>query len=125
MKVYESNFHVINFFFNLFTFKQIYIFFLKQSLILIYLCYLCIEEVVERAQQSFSEGVCELWLTSEDTGTYGRDIGSSLPELLWKIIDVIPPNCMMRVGMTNPPYILEHLEVCFLCCIFMRFINFE
>lgn len=71
-----------------------------------------LEEIVERARQSFSEGVCELWLTSEDTGTYGRDIGSSLPELLWKIIDVIPPNCMMRVGMTNPPYILEHLEVC-------------
>ncbi|XP_022201011.1 threonylcarbamoyladenosine tRNA methylthiotransferase isoform X1 [Nilaparvata lugens] len=68
------------------------------------------EEIVERARQSFSEGVCELWLTSEDTGTYGRDIGSSLPELLWKVIEVIPPNCMMRVGMTNPPYILEHLE---------------
>ncbi|XP_075225849.1 threonylcarbamoyladenosine tRNA methylthiotransferase [Lycorma delicatula] len=68
------------------------------------------EEIVERARQSFSEGVCELWLTSEDTGTYGRDIGSTLPELLWKIIDVIPPNCMMRVGMTNPPYILEYLE---------------
>lgn len=42
-------------------------------------------------------------------GTYGRDIGSSLPELLWKLIEVIPDGCMMRVGMTNPPYILEHL----------------
>ncbi len=43
-------------------------------------------------------------------GTYGRDIDSSLPELLWKLVDVIPEGCMMRVGMTNPPYILEHLE---------------
>lgn len=68
------------------------------------------EEIVERAEQAFSEGVCELWLTSEDTGTYGRDIGTSLPELLWKLVDVIPENCMMRIGMTNPPYILEHLE---------------
>lgn len=69
-----------------------------------------IEEIVSRAQQAFGEGVCEIWLTSEDTGTYGRDIGTSLPELLWKLIEVIPDGCMMRVGMTNPPYILEHLE---------------
>lgn len=68
------------------------------------------EEIVERAKQAFEEGVCELWLTSEDTGTYGRDIGTSLPELLWKLIEVVPNGCMIRVGMTNPPYILEHLE---------------
>ena len=68
------------------------------------------EEIVERAIQAFDEGVCELWLTSEDTGTYGRDIGSSLPELLWKIVKVVPDGCMVRVGMTNPPYIMEHLE---------------
>lgn len=68
------------------------------------------EDIVERAKQAFDEGVCELWLTSEDTGAYGRDIGSSLPELLWRLIDVIPEGCMMRVGMTNPPYILEHLS---------------
>lgn len=43
-------------------------------------------------------------------GTYGRDIGTSLPELLWQLVEVIPDGCMMRVGMTNPPYILEHLD---------------
>lgn len=53
----------------------------------------------------------EIWLTSEDTGAYGRDIGTSLPELLWQLVEVIPDNCMLRIGMTNPPYILEHLEV--------------
>ncbi|XP_054291033.1 threonylcarbamoyladenosine tRNA methylthiotransferase-like isoform X2 [Macrosteles quadrilineatus] len=69
-----------------------------------------LEEIVERARQCFSEGVKEVWLTSEDTGTYGRDIGTSLPELLWRLVEVIPEDCMLRVGMTNPPYILEHLE---------------
>ena len=59
----------------------------------------------------FLEGVVELWLTSEDTGAYGKDIGVRLPDLLWKIIEVIPPGCMMRIGMTNPPYIQEYLEV--------------
>lgn len=68
------------------------------------------EEIIERAKQAFEEGVCEIWLTSEDTGTYGRDIGTSLPELLWELVKVIPNDCMMRIGMTNPPYIIEHLE---------------
>ncbi|KAM7382630.1 hypothetical protein PAMP_002353 [Pampus punctatissimus] len=69
-----------------------------------------IEELVERARQSFQEGVCEIWLTSEDTGAYGRDIGTDLPTLLWSLVEVIPEGAMLRLGMTNPPYILEHLE---------------
>uniref|UniRef100_G3SLB5 tRNA-t(6)A37 methylthiotransferase n=1 Tax=Loxodonta africana TaxID=9785 RepID=G3SLB5_LOXAF len=69
-----------------------------------------IDELVDRAKQSFQEGVCEIWLTSEDTGAYGRDIGTSLPALLWKLVEVIPEGAMLRLGMTNPPYILEHLE---------------
>jgi len=68
------------------------------------------EEIVARAVQSFQEGVCEIWLTSEDTGAYGRDIGTSLPELLWKLVEVIPEGCRLRLGMTNPPYILDHLD---------------
>ncbi|XP_044282292.1 threonylcarbamoyladenosine tRNA methylthiotransferase [Varanus komodoensis] len=69
-----------------------------------------VEELVNRAKQSFQEGVCEIWLTSEDTGAYGRDIGIDLPTLLWKLVEVIPEGAMLRLGMTNPPYILEHLE---------------
>ncbi|KAJ8412677.1 hypothetical protein AAFF_G00116280 [Aldrovandia affinis] len=69
-----------------------------------------IHELVERAEQSFQEGVCEIWLTSEDTGAYGRDIGTDLPSLLWELVEVIPEGAMLRLGMTNPPYILEHLE---------------
>ncbi|KAM6967980.1 threonylcarbamoyladenosine tRNA methylthiotransferase [Aplochiton taeniatus] len=69
-----------------------------------------VEELVERAQQSFQEGVCEIWLTSEDTGAYGRDIGTDLPTLLWRLVEEIPEGAMLRLGMTNPPYILEHLE---------------
>uniref|UniRef100_UPI00398EDF07 threonylcarbamoyladenosine tRNA methylthiotransferase n=1 Tax=Pristiophorus japonicus TaxID=55135 RepID=UPI00398EDF07 len=69
-----------------------------------------VEELVDRTIQSFQEGVCEIWLTSEDTGAYGRDIGTDLPTLLWKLAKVIPEGAMLRLGMTNPPYILEHLE---------------
>lgn len=68
------------------------------------------DEIVARAKQSFEEGVVEIWLTSEDLGAYGHDIGVTLPQLLWKLVEVIPDGARMRLGMTNPPYILEHLE---------------
>ena len=53
----------------------------------------------------------EIWLTSEDLGAYGRDVGVTLPQLLWQLVETIPEGAMMRLGMTNPPYILEHLGV--------------
>jgi threonylcarbamoyladenosine tRNA methylthiotransferase CDKAL1 len=64
-----------------------------------------------------SEGVTEIWLTSEDTGAYGRDLGIRLPLLLKGIVHILESafkqqgKCvMLRIGMTNPPYILEDLE---------------
>ena len=57
-------------------------------------------------------------MTSEDTGAYGRDIGTDIGQLLRRVVGVLPDadeegrgGVMLRVGMTNPPYILEHLEV--------------
>jgi len=52
----------------------------------------------------------EIWLTSEDTGAYGRDIDTNLPNLLKAIVEILPDHVMLRLGMTNPPYILEHLR---------------
>ena len=60
------------------------------------------------------EGVVEIWLTSEDLGAYGHDINVTLPQLLWKLVVFIPEGARMRLGMTNSPYILEHLEVFFM-----------
>ncbi|CAG7821871.1 unnamed protein product, partial [Allacma fusca] len=70
------------------------------------------EEIVARAQQAFAEGVKEIWMTSEDTGAWGIDLGLSIPVLLRELVKVIPEDAMLRIGMTNPPYILEHLDVC-------------
>ncbi|EFN58477.1 hypothetical protein CHLNCDRAFT_19538, partial [Chlorella variabilis] len=69
-------------------------------------------ELVRRAAAAAADPqVREIWLSSEDTGAYGRDIGTSLPALLRELVEVLPPDgrCMLRVGMTNPPFILEHL----------------
>ena len=49
-------------------------------------------------------------MTSEDLGAYGHDIGVTLPELLWQLVEVIPDGCMLRLGMTNPPYIMEYMN---------------
>jgi threonylcarbamoyladenosine tRNA methylthiotransferase CDKAL1 len=69
------------------------------------------EALVDRVKQVIGEGVSEIWLTSEDTGAYGLDIGTNIVKLLRNILEVIPPQgVMLRVGMTNPPYILEHLS---------------
>lgn len=69
-----------------------------------------VDEIVSRATVAFEDGCRELWITSEDTGAYGKDIDTDLPTLLWALTKVIPEGCFMRVGMTNPPYILEHVE---------------
>ena len=63
-----------------------------------------------RLEAAFDEGVVEVWLTSEDTGAYGRDIGSSMPALMRTLLDAVPEGRMLRVGMTNPPYMLEHID---------------
>ena len=62
-----------------------------------------------QAQQQVAAGplpgqVREIWLSSEDTGAYGRDIGTSLPALLRSMLALLPQDgsTMLRVGMTNP-----------------------
>lgn len=71
--------------------------------------------------QTTQEGVTELWLSSEDTGAYGRDLFPSpspgpnpnppgLTRLLAALLPTLPPRVMLRLGMTNPPFILDQLE---------------
>ncbi|CAN6487070.1 unnamed protein product [Victoria cruziana] len=71
-----------------------------------------IENLVNRVKCVTLEGVREIWLSSEDTGAYGRDIGANLPTLLNALVADLPPDrsMMLRIGMTNPPFILEDLE---------------
>lgn len=69
------------------------------------------DAIVNRVKQVIEEGVAEIWLSSEDTGAYGLDINSNIIELLEEIIAVLPPQgVMLRIGMTNPPYILKHIK---------------
>lgn len=68
-----------------------------------------IEEIDERIQKVVNEGVKEIRLTSEDTGAYGIDIGTDISQLLNHVVKSLPDGVMLRVGMTNPPYIKKHI----------------
>jgi threonylcarbamoyladenosine tRNA methylthiotransferase CDKAL1 len=59
------------------------------------------EDVVEAVQRLVQSGTVEVQLTAQDTAAYGRDIGTSLPELLIAIGE-IPGRYMVRIGMMNP-----------------------
>eukprot|EP01091_Cochliopodium_minus_P010002 TRINITY_DN2591_c0_g1_i1.p1 TRINITY_DN2591_c0_g1~~TRINITY_DN2591_c0_g1_i1.p1 ORF type:complete len:637 (+),score=189.52 TRINITY_DN2591_c0_g1_i1:48-1958(+) len=69
-----------------------------------------IEEICNRVKSVLDEGVTEIRITSEDTGAYGIDLGTDIAELLKNMIPLIPDGAMLRVGMTNPPYIMNHLQ---------------
>ncbi len=71
------------------------------------------EAIVTRVRAAAADPlVREVWLSSEDTGAYGRDLGTNLPALLRRCLAELPADgsTRLRVGMTNPPYILEHLD---------------
>ncbi|KAL6512117.1 hypothetical protein OROGR_021714 [Orobanche gracilis] len=71
-----------------------------------------VDSLLGRARTVIADGVREIWLSSEDTGAYGRDIGVNLPILLNSLVAELPSDgsTMLRIGMTNPPYIVEHLK---------------
>ena len=69
-----------------------------------------VKHIVEACKHAWENNAKELWITSEDTGVYGRDIGTNLPNLLIEILKYIPSDVMIRIGMANPPYILEHVN---------------
>jgi len=68
-----------------------------------------IDGIVERVKFDLVSGVKEVWLTSQDTGCYGKDIGVNLTALLRQICK-IEEQFFVRVGMMTPNYALESLD---------------
>jgi threonylcarbamoyladenosine tRNA methylthiotransferase CDKAL1 len=59
--------------------------------------------ITNRLKNVIAEGVKEIWLTSEDTGAYGRDLGTNISELLVSLCG----------GLNNHPHVM--MRVTFLC----------
>lgn len=68
-----------------------------------------LESIVGKIKQSLDYGYRELRLTAQDVGAYGREIGTSLPELLDKI-NSIKGEYRVRVGMMNPDSVIPILD---------------
>ena len=85
--------------------------YMPQLIVLSLVTFLNLAAIRDDVMSLSPEGVVEVWLTSEDLGAYGHDIGVTLPQLLWQLVRVVPEGCVVRLGMTNPPYIMDHMEV--------------
>ncbi|MBN2252169.1 MAG: tRNA (N(6)-L-threonylcarbamoyladenosine(37)-C(2))-methylthiotransferase [Kosmotogaceae bacterium] len=65
-----------------------------------------VKDIVDNVKRFVDEGLKEIWITSQDNGCYGLDIGSNIIELLKKIVK-IEGDFTVRVGMMNPTYIKD------------------
>ena len=66
-------------------------------------------EIVKRVQHDLASGVNEIWLTSQDTACYGKDLATSLVDLLTEVCK-IKETFFVRVGMMTPNCALELLD---------------
>lgn len=68
-----------------------------------------VEELVGRVKRDMDSGAEEIWLTSQDTACYGKDIDTSLADLL-RAVCQIDGEFFVRVGMMTPNHALEMLD---------------
>lgn len=60
-------------------------------------------EVVRAVEEAVKGGAIEIELTAQDTGSYGLDLGDiRLPDLVREIVEKVPGDYMLRIGMANP-----------------------
>lgn len=64
------------------------------------------DKIVEEAQQAVRDGCNRIYLTSQDCGCYGADIGTDIIELLERVLD-IEVDFKVRMGMANPNHIYK------------------
>jgi MiaB/RimO family radical SAM methylthiotransferase len=63
---------------------------------------------VDQISRAVRDGVKEIWVTAQDTGAYGLDIGSNLATLLKEMCH-IEGKFIMRIGMMNPQHAFNML----------------
>ncbi len=67
------------------------------------------EAIVKQVVSHVRDGCREIWLTSQDCGAYGKDIGTDIVALLRAVCDV-EGDFFVRLGMMNPNFALEYLD---------------
>ncbi|MEM2973392.1 MAG: tRNA (N(6)-L-threonylcarbamoyladenosine(37)-C(2))-methylthiotransferase [Candidatus Caldarchaeum sp.] len=85
-----------------------------------------VRAVVEEVRRSVSEGCREVWLTSQDMGSYGLESGKNLLPQLLQAVNAVEGRFYVRVGMMNPIYlnpILTQLVEAYRCEKVFKFIH--
>ncbi len=67
------------------------------------------EDILRQVRKALKEGCKKVRLTSQDTGCWGKDFGQNLPNLLESVL-AVEGSFEIRLGMSNPNYILEYLD---------------
>jgi threonylcarbamoyladenosine tRNA methylthiotransferase CDKAL1 len=62
--------------------------------------------IICQAKDAIKDGVKELWITSQDTAVYGKDLGITLVDLLGDLVK-LKGNFKIRLGMGNPNNLAE------------------
>lgn len=65
-----------------------------------------IQEITERIRSDYAASAKEFWITSQDTASYGKDLGTNLAELL-TALNVLKGDFRVRVGMMTPNLVTE------------------
>jgi len=60
--------------------------------------------ILNRIQDAIQDGAIEIWLTGQDIGAYGKDIGAKLTDLVRRVVE-IPGEFRVRLGMMNPNWV--------------------
>ena len=68
-----------------------------------------ITDIVHRVKKDLRAGAKEFWITSQDVGCYGKDIGTNIIELLYSLCN-IKGTFYLRLGMINPNMVQPILE---------------
>jgi MiaB/RimO family radical SAM methylthiotransferase len=66
--------------------------------------------IVDAVKEAVSKGAKEVYLTGQDVASYGLDIGTSLPKLLETLLEEVPGNYRVRIGMMEPSMLSKIVE---------------
>ena len=68
-----------------------------------------IKDIVAEAQKAIENGACEIQLTAQDTGAFGRDTGEKLSDLIKEVAN-LKGDFRVRVGMMHAKNILNDVD---------------
>lgn len=74
-----------------------------------------VADIVQQVKSLVADGCVEIQLTGQDCGCYGFDTGTNLAELVQRILDEVPGDYKMRLGMGNPRHMLRYTDSLLKC----------